>query len=103
MLAVFVRIQIKPEYRDRYIEASMADAIGSTNNEPGCHRFDVLKDDDDPNRIYFYEVYEDEAALQTHLTMPHFQTWQDTVADWTAQPMEMVRASMVYLSNGADV
>jgi hypothetical protein len=32
-------------------------------DEPGCLRFDVVADRDDPQRFYFYEVYRDEAAL----------------------------------------
>jgi len=96
MLAVFVKIQIKPEYRDQYLEASMGDAMGSTRDEPGCYRFDVLKDDKDQNRIYFYEVYKDEAAFAVHQTMPHFKKWQETVADWNAQPLEVVILTTIY-------
>lgn len=103
MLAVFAIIQVKPAYRDRFIEASMGDAVGSTKNEPGCHRFDVLRDDNDPNQIYFYEVYQDETALRAHLTMPHYRRWQDTVAGWTTQPIEIVRMRMVHPSLEAGV
>ncbi|MDD9975838.1 MAG: antibiotic biosynthesis monooxygenase, partial [Candidatus Poribacteria bacterium] len=39
----------------------------------------------DPNRIWLYEVYVDEAAFQEHLKAPHFIKWRDTVKDWFAE------------------
>jgi autoinducer 2-degrading protein len=39
---------------------------GAVVDEPGCLRFDVIQDANDANRIWFYEVYKDEAAFQAH-------------------------------------
>ena len=82
MYALIVTLRVKPEYRERYLEASLGDAQGSARDEPGCLRFDVLIDNNDPNTIYFYEVYRDEAAFQEHLKAPHYITWRDTVQGW---------------------
>lgn len=86
MYVVVVSIQVKPEHREQWIEATFGDARGSVANERGCLRFDVIQHNQDPNKFYFYEVYVDEAAFNTHLTMPHFITWRDTVEDWYAAP-----------------
>ena len=59
-----ITIDIKPEHKKSFIEESVADAQGSVENEPGCLRFDVLQDDENPNRIYLYEVYRDDAAVE---------------------------------------
>ena len=64
MFAIFVTINIKPEHVDAFIEASVGDAEGSTRDEPGCFRFDMLQDPETPTRFYLYEVYRDEAAFQ---------------------------------------
>jgi (4S)-4-hydroxy-5-phosphonooxypentane-2,3-dione isomerase len=101
LLTIFVKIQIKPEYREKFIEASLGDGIGSTRDEPGCYRFDVLQDDADPNRIYFYEVYKDEAAFQEHIKQPHYFKWRDTVEGWTAVPTEVVRAHSTFPADDA--
>jgi quinol monooxygenase YgiN len=50
--AVIVTIDVKPEFRERFIEESRLDAEGSVGNEPGCARFDVIQDRTDPNRFY---------------------------------------------------
>jgi autoinducer 2-degrading protein len=82
MLVLLVEIKIKPGYRDQFVEALMLDAKGSVNDEPGCLRFDVLQDSENPNRIYLYEVYKDEQALEAHRAAPHFTKWRETVKDW---------------------
>jgi autoinducer 2-degrading protein len=82
MLSLLVTIKIKPGYRDAFVESLLEDARGSVNDEPGCLRFDVLQDSADPNRIFLYEVYKDEQALEAHRQAPHFQKWRETVKDW---------------------
>ena len=82
MIAVFVTIQIKQGFKDRFMEALLDDARGSMHNEPGCFRFDILQDDGDPDRIHLYEVYADEQAVEAHRASPHFTKWLSTVEDW---------------------
>ena len=85
MYIIIVPIQIKEGYKDQFVAAMLDDAKGSVNDEPGCLRFDVIQDAEDPNRIWLYEVYVDEAAFQAHLQAPHFIKWRDTVKDWRAE------------------
>lgn len=85
MYVILVPIQIKDGHKQEFIEAMLDDAKGSLNNEPGCLRFDVIQDASDPNRIWLYEVYKDEAAFDAHRQAPHFIKWRDTVKDWRAE------------------
>ena len=73
--AVWVQFDVKPGLLPAFLEAARLDAQGSVGNEPGCHRFDILQDPDVPDRVYFYEVYEDEAAFAAHRDMPHFKAY----------------------------
>ena len=63
MLAMWVKVRVKSEERVRFLKAIEADALGSERDEPGCLRFNVLRDQQDPNVYYFFEVYRNEAAL----------------------------------------
>ena len=54
----------------------LAHAKGS-RAEAGCLRFDVLRDNDNPNRFFFYEAYVDAAAVDVHKAQPHFKLWSD--------------------------
>ena len=71
MLAIWVKVRVKPEGRERFLKAIEVDALGSERDEPGCMRFNVLQDAQDQN-VY----YRDEAALETHRAAPHFAAWQ---------------------------
>jgi len=88
MYVIIVPIQIKDGHKQEFVEAMLDDAKGSLNNEPGCLRFDVVQDAGDPNRIWLYEVYVDEAAFQAHLQAPHFIKWRDTVKGWRAEGIQ---------------
>ena len=76
MRTLFVTVRMKPEYRDQILKGAFEDGRGSREDEPGCLRFDVIQDDKDPNTIYFYEVYRDDAALEAHRAAPHYPAWE---------------------------
>ena len=82
MYVIIAPIQIKPGFKEKFIEEMIGDARGSVNNEPGCLRFDVIQDAENPNRIWLYEVYIDEAAFQEHTKQPHLLKWREAVKDW---------------------
>ena len=82
MIALMVTINIKPGHKDAFMASMLDDARGSNKDEPGCLRFDVLEDNDNPNQIHLYEVYQDQAALDAHRQAPHFTKWRETVGDW---------------------
>jgi len=97
MLAIWVKVRIKPELRQRFLDAIEVDALGSERDEPGCLRFNVLQDEKDPNVYYFFEVYRDQAALEAHRTMPHYATWR-AAADTLDGPTEPRRLTPVFPS-----
>jgi autoinducer 2-degrading protein len=71
--ALWVQFDLKPGVRAAFLEEARRDAAGSVGLEPGCRRFDILLDPALPDRVCFYEVYDDEAAFMAHREMPHFK------------------------------
>ena len=58
-------------------EGREAEAIGhlrplaaATRQEPGCRLYLVHRDPDDPRRVFLYEQYDDQAALDAHRAAP---------------------------------
>jgi autoinducer 2-degrading protein len=101
MFALFVTIDVKPEHREAFMEATMGDADGSNNNEPGCLRFDVLQDNNDPNRVYLFEVYKERSDWEVaHRQTPHYLKWRETVQDWFAADPVRIETSPVYAPDG---
>ena len=88
MLAMWVKVRVKPEGRERFLKAIEVDADGSERDEPGCMRFNVLHDQQDPNVYYFFEVYRDEAALEAHRQTPHFKLYFEKTQPWLVAPPE---------------
>src|SRR5262245_14011712 len=95
MLAIWVKVKIKPDQRERFLKAIEADALGSERDEPGCLRFNVLQDAQDQNVYYFYEVYKDEAALEAHRKAPHYDIWR-AAADTLDGPTQATRCVTVF-------
>ena len=76
MVPVLVEVEVKPERLDEFLEVMRQDAVGS-RTEPGCLRFDVMQDQENPCKFVFYEVYKNAEAAAAHRDYPHFKLWTD--------------------------
>ncbi len=74
MYVVTVHFYVKPDHVADFQAAMLVNARSSVEKEPGCRRFDVTVDEKDPAHFFLFEVYDDEAAFQKHMTMDHFAT-----------------------------
>lgn len=63
-------------------KAILINAQASLNHEPGCDRFDVCKDKNNPTVFYLYEIYRDQKAIDAHFASPHYLAMKETVKDW---------------------
>src|SRR5262244_4458528 len=96
MLAMWVKVRVKPQERERFLKAIEVDALGSERDEAGCMRFNVLQDAQDQNVYFFYEVYRDDAALEAHRAAPHYAVWGNLPADWfVGQKAVVIRGTMI--------
>lgn len=75
MICMLIEVRVKPSALEEFLEVIAYDAERSEKDEPGCLRFDVLRDTEEPLKFFFYEVYRDEAARLAHRQMPHFAKW----------------------------
>ena len=101
MVVLQVTVQVKPEHAADFLEIVRYDAEHSEKDEPGCLRFDVLQDRDDPNRFFFYEVYRNEAALEAHRQTPHFKLYFEKTQPWLAAAPERRFAKNIIPSDTA--
>ncbi len=95
MLAMLVKVRIKPDQRERFLKAIEVDALRSERDESGCLRFNVLQDAQDLDVYFFYEVYKDQAALEAHRSAPHYAVWRQA-ADTLDGPIEATRCETVF-------
>ena len=69
-IALIVQVEIQKERTAAFLEAMSIDVKGSRTEE-GCHTFDLLQDQSDPQKFIFYEVYKDADAIAVHKETPH--------------------------------
>ncbi|EPR43473.1 Antibiotic biosynthesis monooxygenase [Desulfovibrio sp. X2] len=96
MKALVVKVHMKAEFREQFIAEMRADAIGSEKLEPGCLMFNIVNDASDPDVLYLFEVYKDDAAVQAHGKMPHFVQWLEKTKDWLAAPLRIMPCNTLY-------
>ena len=100
MYVIVATLHAKPQFRDALLQAVLDDAKGSLQNEPGCLRFDVVHDEQNPNRIFLYEVYKDKAAFDVHAQSPHMVKFRNTVKDdWFETPRSAARCMSLFPSD----
>jgi quinol monooxygenase YgiN len=64
-IAVIARIPCQPGKRDE-VEAGLKPMLDHTESEPGTQRYVLLRDNADENLLWMYELYQDQAALDSH-------------------------------------
>lgn len=95
MFVLLVSVEVKPHMRDVFLEEIEDNSIATVRDEPGCLRFDVVQDQDDPNRYYFYEVYVDEEAYTAHTRTPHLVRWRQAAAECLAD-RKLMNCAMIF-------
>ena len=74
-------------------------SLHNTNSYPqeeGCLRFDVIREPGS-NKFWFYEMYTDEAALATHKSTVHFQSWADFKASGGVLSQTVVKGEGIFI------
>lgn len=75
MFVVVVEFEVRAEARERFLALVRDNAATSHRDEPGCRQFDVCLDPQSPTTVFLYELYDDRAAFDRHLTLPHFRAF----------------------------
>ena len=91
MLIVVVHVHVVAGGSDAFERATLENARASLR-EPGIARFDVIRQQDDPQRYLLIEVYRSADAPAAHKETAHYLKWRDAVAPLMASP----RTSLKY-------
>jgi quinol monooxygenase YgiN len=82
---IIAELTVPAELLDEFVAHSLDDGRDSVANEPGCRQFDVHVPADGSPSVVLYEVYDDRAAFEAHLTTPHFARWRDATQGWISE------------------
>lgn len=93
-MALFARFHARPGNEDA-VHAAILEVLAPTRAEPGCvsiHAFRSLRD----ARLYFiHSRWKDEAAFDTHATLPHTIRFIERVAPLVDPPPDIARTEQI--------
>ena len=99
MYSVFVALDVKADYVNDFIQASITEGQGVLSKEEACFRFDILRDSEKPNRFHIYKVFRDESAAEAHRQTQNFKRWEQAVDGMVeGKRGETIRVQTVYPS-----
>src|SRR6476660_5236508 len=90
MLVVLVHVRVKAESIEAFKAATLENAHHSLE-EPGVARFDVLQENEHPERFVLVEAYRSDDAPARHKETAHYQKWRDAVESMMAEPRRGIR------------
>jgi quinol monooxygenase YgiN len=99
-VALIVSIEVRPEHLENFLAAIRENAERTFTDEPGCRYFDVTQDLDRPLAFAFYELYDDEAAIEAHRRTPHLSRWREAVRSYAVEGSQVVRVVRQIIHHG---
>lgn len=78
-IVLVVELETVAGKKDAFVARVLEHRNNVLSNEPGCLRFDVVASAEDAGKVFLYEVYADDAALETHANTSYMKRYlEDT-------------------------
>ncbi len=90
MIVLHAAVPIAAEHREDALE-TIEDLVEDSRAEEGMIDYRATTDVEDPNTVRFFEQYEDEAAMQSHLETDHYLEFARALPDWLAGEPEVLK------------
>lgn len=94
MISITVILEVDPARLDEFVAAITAQAAAS-REEPGCLRFEVARQLDNPAVFALSELYTDREAVDAHYASPHFARWKEAVGTGLVLNRKSVRGEVM--------
>ena len=89
MVKVVADNYIKTEKEEEFILLAKQLVQTTRENDLGCIRYELLQDMKNPQHLIMLEEWEDQVALDRHLSSEHFQETMARFADCMENPGEV--------------
>jgi quinol monooxygenase YgiN len=98
MIVIHATFPVEPDEREQALDLA-ADLAEQSRTEDGCVDYRVTTDVEDPNRLRFFEQYEDEAAFGAHAQSEHFLSFVGDLPDFLAGDPAITRFDVDVVSD----
>jgi (4S)-4-hydroxy-5-phosphonooxypentane-2,3-dione isomerase len=78
-------LRVREDFIEQFRHRLLRHARISLDAEPGCHRFDIHQETNDPALFLLIEIYANQAAFETHRVSPHYLQFREDVKDWIVE------------------
>lgn len=75
---IIAHLSLQSNKIDEFLKLAEA-MIKTSNEEPGCLTYKLLKEIDQENEFFFYERYKNEKAIEIHNSSNHFKSFVNSV------------------------
>ena len=76
-----VRLKVKKDRINNFLNEIKINAESSVINETGCRRFDVIQDEEDSSRVALCEIFNDQSSVDNHSSQEHFKKYKEYTTD----------------------
>lgn len=90
-LFIFARFHAREDKEGELADA-LDEVIVPTRTEPGCRFADAYRSTRDPRLFFIHSSWRDEAAFETHATLPHTKHFIERVQALIDHPLDINRA-----------
>lgn len=90
MIVMHAALPVEPESREDALEL-LRDLAEQSRAEDGVVDYRVVTDVEEPNVVRVMEQYEDDDAVQAHMSSDHFESFQAEIAPHLAGEPELYR------------
>ena len=94
-----VDLVVIPSEMPKFLEAIKENGANAVK-EPGCREFNITVLANNPNHVFLYEVYDNEAALNAHRQTEHFKKYQAATANMIADRNVRAMSLIAFNSKG---
>ena len=90
----------RPEKAEAF-EALFRAYVEPSRAEPGCIEYHMLRDQEDPTLFIFYEIWESQAHLDVHSSLPHMREFFDNRMTYLERDFDIRRIDMLSASSAS--
>lgn len=88
MITIVAKITLKVGTKAEFMTYAKA-LVEKSNQEVGCHSYQLFEDIKDENIVTFIEEWQDMAAIESHNKSEHFTQMLPIFDAYKAQPLEI--------------
>lgn len=88
-LIVIAYLQVKPEYRQKFLNLANRVQMMTNETEPGVNHYTFYEDKNNPNTFFFFEEWKNQQAFEEHLQKDYTKNLTKVYPEILAKPADV--------------